>query len=81
MRFRLKSRGTPLFTVWALNSKTNKWDCWGEVHSPEDYPDLLERINRGDFWHRFHKGEGQYTKIYYNKNGDYNTTPNRFNVL
>ena len=52
----------------------------GEVHSPEDYPDMLEKINNGDFRHTSHTGNNNYTKIYYQPNEDVGNTPNRLGL-
>lgn len=80
MTFQIKSKGVPRYNVWAYNKITNKWDCWGEVHSPEDYPDMLEKINNGDFRHTSHTGNNNYTKIYYQPNEDVGNTPNRLGL-
>lgn len=81
MKFGIKSKGTPKYTVWAFNSDTNKWDCWGLVHSTKDYPDMLERINRGDFHHSQYKGHNNYTKICYLRDDDENGNPNRMGIV
>ena len=80
MKKPLRSKGKPEYCVWAYNKLTKKWDCWGEVHSAKDYPNMLELINNNSFFHSIYEGNNNYEKVVYLPN-DGNHNPNRQGVL
>lgn len=81
IKFTLKSKGKPQYFVWLFNPETNKWDCWGEINSPDDYPNIVERINAGEFRHNRYQCYTNYTKVYYQKIEDVGATPNKLGIL
>ena len=58
----IKSKGAPEYVVWVKDRRTSKWHAWGQVHSPEDYPNLLEDINAGKYYNRTHKDNHDYVE-------------------
>lgn len=81
MKFNIRSKGKPKFLVWLFNKDTNKWDCWGEVATPDDYPNIVERVNNGEFLHTTHGGNTNYSKVYYQRIEDVGKTPNRLGIV
>lgn len=61
----IKSKGTPRYSVWVKDKISGKWHCWGQVHSPDDYPNLLDDINSGKYYNKFYKGNCNYIEIQY----------------
>lgn len=72
----IHSHGRPEYAVWVRDGDTQRWHCWGQVHSPEDHPNLLEEINSGKYFNSNYSGYHNYVEIKFLPN-DGNHSPNR----
>ena len=66
MAYRLiKSKGSPKYAVWVKDRNSGRWHCWGQVDSPDSYPNLLDDINSGKYFNSNYKGYHDYVDIKY----------------